>query len=316
MVVKNMPNPRDAQKNRVQTLISFDSHKLHNYQPITTGEVSCQDVAGFSESKTLIQNHTSLIKENVEQCNNDSNAPLVVFISKMMPVRVAELSKQDIAMLNEQRQAKNPSGTSEENNLKPDQEVFMALGRVFSGYLKRNSDLYVIGHKYDPCSLLTIGTEEGMNSLSYTGPQGLHDDISLDFQGTVTKVKSQGMDKIGCYVLLGPSVFPAENVGAGNIVGIVGLEDYILKTATISDSWACYPLKAITFQSKPMLKVAVEPASSHKDLRKLEVGLQSLYQFDPVVEIGVDDNGQHTMTCLGELHLDQCVKALIERFAK
>ena len=132
--------------------------------------------------------------------------------------------------------------------------------------------------------------------------------VTVDQQITV-------QDHIGCYVLLGPSVFPAENVGAGNIVGIVGLEDYVLKTATIASSWACYPLKAITFQSKPMLKVAIEP-SSHQDLKRLELGLQNLYQFDPVVEIGVDDNGQHTMTCLGELHLDQCVKALVERFAK
>jgi ribosome assembly protein 1 len=39
-------------------------------------------------------------------------------------------------------------------------------------------------------------------------------------------------------------------------------------------------------------------------------------QFDPVVEVGVDDSGQHTMTCLGELHLEQCLKTLVERFTK
>jgi ribosome assembly protein 1 len=116
-------------------------------------------------------------------------------------------------------------------------------------------------------------------------------------------------------VLLGPSISPAESVPAGNIVGIIGLEDYILKTATISDSWVCPPLKAITFQSKPMLKVAVEPENP-MNLRALEAGLQSLNQFDPVVEVGIDSNGQRTMTCLGELHLDQCVKALVEKFAK
>jgi ribosome assembly protein 1 len=105
---------------------------------------------------------------------------------------------------------------------------------------------------------------------------GLHDDVSAkgDFQGMVVKVatssEATSTDKIGCYVLLGPSVYPAHNVGAGNIVGIVGLEEYVLKTATLSDSWACFPLKAITFQSKPMLKVAVEPVS-HKDLKALEV---------------------------------------------
>jgi hypothetical protein len=39
-------------------------------------------------------------------------------------------------------------------------------------------------------------------------------------------------------------------------------------------------------------------------------------QFDPVVEVGVDDSGQHTMVCLGELHLQQCLKTLVERFTK
>jgi ribosome assembly protein 1 len=64
---------------------------------------------------------------------------------------------------------------------------------------------------------------------------------------------------------------------------------------------AVLPMKAITFQSKPMVKVAVEPIS-HKDLNKLEIGLQCLYQFDPAVEIGVEDTGQHTMMCLGSVH--------------
>ena len=121
---------------------------------------------------------------------------------------------------------------------------------------------------------------------------------------------------LGLYIMLGPSVTPVGQVPAGNIVGIFGLTELVLKTATLSSTWATYPMNSITFQSKPMLKVAVEPIS-HVDLRSLEHGLQLLHQFDPVVEIGIDkDTGQNTMTCLGELHLEQCVKALTERFAK
>ena len=74
-------------------------------------------------------------------------------------------------------------------------------------------------------------------------------------------------------------------------------------------------MKAITFQAKPVVRVAVEPLS-HKDLSRLELGLQSLYQFDPAVEVGVDESGQHTVTCIGELHLEQCLKSLTERFAR
>ena len=88
-----------------------------------------------------------------------------------------------------------------------------------------------------------------------------------------------------------------------------------MKTGTLASSWACSPMSAMTFQAKPLVRVAVEP-SSHRDLSKVEAGLQALYQYDPVVEVGVDETGQHTMTCLGELHLEQCLKALIQRFAK
>ena len=116
-------------------------------------------------------------------------------------------------------------------------------------------------------------------------------------------------------MILGPSVFPVKSVPAGNIVGIVGLEDHVLKTGTLCSTWACLPMTPITFQAKPMVRVAVEPLS-HQDLPKLESGLRSLYQYDPAVEVGIDDSGQHTMTCLGELHLEQCLKYLVEKFAK
>ena len=70
---------------------------------------------------------------------------------------------------------------------------------------------------------------------------------------------------------------PVGEVAAGNIVGIVGLEGLVLKTATLASTWACEPMRAITFQAKPMVCVAVEPLL-HQNLPRLEAGLQSLYQ--------------------------------------
>jgi ribosome assembly protein 1 len=243
----------------------------------------------------------------------------------MIPVKVNELSKQDLAMVNAQRLAKHQAqqaaaaASGETNNedpftmvdvtLKPDQEIFLALGRIFSGHLTRSSDLYIIGHKYNPQELFTsTPTAEEIDSILNSNP---------DYKHMITHVPRKAIDedKIGCYIMLGPSIYPAESVPAGNIVGIIGLEDFILKTATVGNTPFLHPLKSITFQAKPMLKVAVEP-TSHQDLKKIATGLNLLYQFDPVVEIGIDDSGQYTMTCLGELHLDQCVKALVDKFAK
>ena len=64
-----------------------------------------------------------------------------------------------------------------------------------------------------------------------------------------------------------------------------------------------------------MVRVAIEP-KFYNDLYKLENGLKLLYQYDPAVEIFLDESGQHTISCLGELHLELCIKTLQDRFAK
>lgn len=308
MVIRNMPNPVEAQRLRVQTLM--ESHYLS----------LAEDSENIGEQKL------ETIKKAIESCDTSPEAPLVVFVSKMMPVRVAELSKRDLEMLQTMRTSRATAaaaaaaassvGESSDETavvpplppLSPDQEVFLALGRIFSGTLKRDSHVHIVGHKHDPYSFAL--------SQDNNQPDVYADEtIPTALQGSITRVPDLQTDKLGCYLLLGPSIAPADAVPAGNIVGIIGLEDFILKTATISDTWLCPPLKAITFQSKPMLKVAVEPENP-MHLRALEMGLQALNQFDPVVEIGVDSSGQRTMTCLGELHLDQCVKTLVDKFAK
>eukprot|EP01039_Chlorochromonas_danica_P010146 gene10146-11229_t len=292
MVVRTMPSPREAQAKRAETLVSPEAFQL------------LQAPQDEKKGKAIQELQTWF--KAIQTCDASSDAPLVVFVSKMVPVRVSELSKADIAMLNAKRALRSigESSASEDGEggalppLKPEDEVFLAVGRVFSGELRRSSDLFVLGNKYDPTAALA--SADGSKPIA---------------QSAVHVTAGDNAEHLGCYVMLGPSVYPAESVPAGNIVGIVGLEEYILKTATLSSTTTAFPLKAITFQAKPMLKVAVDPPS-HRHLRALEQGLQALYQFDPVVEIHLEDNGQWTMTCLGELHLDQCVKALSEKFMK
>ena len=132
-----------------------------------------------------------------------------------------------------------------------------------------SSKLYVLGSKYDPLA----GGGDGGVDLAALIARGL------------TPLPAE--ETLGLYIMLGPSVMPVESVPAANIVGILGLCEFVLKTATLSSTWATYPMNAITFQSRPMLKVAVEPIS-HMELRSLERGLQQLHQFDPVVEISID----------------------------
>ena len=196
-----------------------------------------------------------------------------------------------------------------ESDWTEDREVFVALGRVFSGTMTRNSNLYAINHRHeplDPALLALTGSGSGEGDLVLDG------DVPECYKSTVTRIPAHSF---GLYLCLGPSVTPVDEVSAGNIVAIVGIDQIVLKTATICTTWAAAPLKPMVFQAKPMVRVAVEP-KSHTHLSRLEQGLAMLYQYDPAVEINLDASGQHTLSCLGELHLEQCLKSLAERFAK
>jgi ribosome assembly protein 1 len=259
-------------------------------------------ISGDTESSAHVASTLSKIQKSVSDCayrqiteGAESGSllepELCVFIAKMIPVRISDLNPIDSA----HALAQLSSQGIETENTAYDQEVFLALGRVFSGSLTAHSNrpLYLLGYHHDPFAV---------NALDPTIHAPTYKQI-LD------------SSHLGTYMCLGPSVQSVDCVPAGNIVAIYGLDQYILKSGTLSSSLSCYPMTAITFQAKPMLQVAIEP-THHVNLKQIETGLQKLYQYDPVVEVGIDDSGQNTLTCLGELHLELCLKALKERFAK
>ena len=43
------------------------------------------------------------------------------------------------------------------------------------------------------------------------------------------------------------------------IIGIGGLEDHVLKSATISSDIACTPFSNMMFEAQPIVRVAIEP---------------------------------------------------------
>jgi len=378
MVVRVIPDPIHAQKQRISTLLPssmlsmmnndnnikcncknssnitkiidsincdenifrIDDHQINDEMITTANNHHVNgDEKDYDDHHSHIIHNCQQVKHSLETCDISSTAPVVVFISKMIPFRLAELASRDIALLNSNQASSissqsssevtgNSNVTSEHEILTPNSEVFVALGRVFSGILTRNTELFVIGNKYDPFTNTITTTLVNKHHSSYDDNNANdsshhqhhhHQKHHLDKNGSNSL--PEGIQKIpensiGLYLMLGPSILSIDEVYAGNIVGIIGLNQYILKTATLSSIYHIYPIKAMTFQTKPMLKVAIE-TKSHLNLKKIEYGIQQLYQYDPVVEIGCDEStGQLTITCLGELHLEQCLKALIERFAK
>jgi elongation factor G len=95
---------------------------------------------------------------------------------------------------------------------------------------------------------------------------------------------------------------PAEEVEAGDIVGIAGLKDTVTGD-TLCDGAHPIALESITFP-EPVISMAVEPESS-ADRRKLAETLTLLSRQDPTFRAVVnEETGQTIISGMGELHLE------------
>ena len=98
---------------------------------------------------------------------------------------------------------------------------------------------------------------------------------------------------------------PIEDVPCGNIVGLVGVDQYLVKTGTITTYDHAHNLKVIItssltpstissslssqvmkFSVSPVVRVAVE-AKNPADLPKLVEGLKRLAKSDPMVQVSL-----------------------------
>lgn len=102
---------------------------------------------------------------------------------------------------------------------------------------------------------------------------------------------------------------------AGCIIGIGGLQQHVLKTATLSTTIWCPSFCELSLMATPILRVAVEPYNA-LDLPRLVKGLKLLNQSDACVQVIVQENGEHVLLTLGEVHLERCVADLETRYAK
>jgi ribosome assembly protein 1 len=218
MVVRCMPSPLEAQRKRHSVLLRL----IEDARPEQINKLEDFDSNFLEEDHDIkLQTRTDIlesiksIEKAVVDCNASQNAPLLVFISKMAPIRVSELAPRDIEMVSRKI-------TEDSSSRSLDAETFLAIGRVYSGTLTRDCELFVIGHRHDPfiyknCSLSSTDEE-------VTGFESIQ----------IAKVPASS---IGLYIMLGPSISPTDSAPAGNIVGIVGLEEIVLKTATLCNTW-------------------------------------------------------------------------------
>jgi len=162
-----------------------------------------------------------------------------------------------------------------------DKGRFYAFGRVFSGKIATGLKCRIMGPNYVP------GKKDDLNEKA--------------IQRTI--------------LMMGRYIEAIEDVPCGNICGLVGVDQFLVKTGTITTLKEAHNLKVMKFSVSPVVRVAVEPKNA-QDLPKLVEGLKRLSKSDPMVQVMIEESGEHIIAGAGELHLEICLKDLEEDHAQ
>ncbi|KAJ9619883.1 hypothetical protein H2203_008157 [Taxawa tesnikishii (nom. ined.)] len=153
---------------------------------------------------------------------------------------------------------------------------FNALGRVMSGTARPGQEVRVLGEGY------TLEDEEDM-------------------------VKATIADT---WIAESRYNVPTSGVPAGNFVLLGGVDNSIVKTATIvapklPDDEDAYIFRPIQHFYESVFKVAVEPINP-SELPKMLDGLRRINKSYPLITTKVEESGEHVVLGTGELYMD-CV---------
>lgn len=157
-----------------------------------------------------------------------------------------------------------------------DASSFNAFGRIMSGTARPGQQVRVLGEGYTP------EDEEDM--------------VTATISDTWIAETSYNI--------------PASGVPAGNWVLLGGVDNSVVKTATIvplkfEDDEDAYIFKPIRHITESVFKVAVEPVNP-SELPKMLDGLRKINKSYPLISTKVEESGEHVVLGTGELYMD-CV---------
>ncbi|CAE6542506.1 unnamed protein product [Rhizoctonia solani] len=276
------------------------------------------------------------LESDLYTCSTDPEACVVAYISKMFAVPTKDLpvNKKKEMTADEMRargraarEARAAAGLGETiveeaklvdsqehtitetkpeaaDGLVEEDETLIGFARLFSGILRPGTIIY--------CALPRLDNQKPNAS-------------------TLRTVKVGSL-----FTMMGRDLVPVNEVRAGNVFAISGLEGVVWRNATLcspnaqglpegedglknvdqyKDCLVNLAGVARAHQASPIVRVALEPAEP-ADLPKLIRGLKLLSQADPCVESFQQQTGEWVILTAGELHLERCLKDLRERFAK
>lgn len=155
-----------------------------------------------------------------------------------------------------------------------DATSFHVYGRVISGTLYANQEVKILGENYS-----------------------LQDEEDSRFGQVGRLWISEARYKV-----------EVNRVPAGNWVLIEGIDQPIVKTATITDvsgNDEVHIFRPLKFNTNSVMKIAVEPVNP-SELPKMLDGLRKVNKSYPLLNTKVEESGEHIVLGTGELYLD-CV---------
>merc|ERR1712134_125216 len=152
-----------------------------------------------------------------------------------------------------------------------DRGRFFAFGRVFSGKIATGQKVRIMGPNYIPGKKSDLWVKNIQRTL----------------------------------IMMGRFQEQVQDIPAGNTCGLVGVDQYLLKSGTISTHDEAHCIKTMKFSVSPVVRCAVEPKKA-QDLPKLVEGLKEDFMgtdvkvSDPVVSYRESCSANSSQTCLSK----------------
>lgn len=158
---------------------------------------------------------------------------------------------------------------------------FYSFGRVFSGTITTGQKVRIMGANYNPETKADL--------------------FIKNISSTV--------------LMIGKYTEQVAAVPCGNTVGLVGIDQYLVKNGTLSTHPNASTIRAMKYSVSPVMRVAVSPKNPG-DLTKLIEGLKLMVKTDPLVQVTKEETGEYIIAGCGELHIEICLHDLVESYAK
>ncbi|CAD8210299.1 unnamed protein product [Paramecium pentaurelia] len=181
------------------------------------------------------------VAQSIKNCN--PNGPFVMFISKVIQVG---------------------------------RDNYIAFGRIFSGTIKQDQQIRIMGSNFKPCS---------------------KDDIFIRQIGKTAWINGRMVEYI------------EQGIPCGNVIGLIGDSNVLTNSSTISDHPECHLIRPIKNSVYPVVKMAISPKNPH-ELPKLIEGLRRLAQINQLIDYSIEDSGQHFISGCSEAHLQIALNEL------